>query len=235
MIIKKTYTCFDLETGNEEVNNRTANFMFNDIVCYSIRSNIGTNKDIYVSDLTNVEEDIVTDLKKTDVFVAFNAKFDMLYLWNELQPLIQEGKKVFCPQLAHYIMTGEKFPALREIAVRDYNCPEREKNIDKYFEEGYATQDIPPEELLFDSANDTEDLERIYLKQQGMIDRRGRIFKNFVETQMDFLLATTEMEFNGFKIDVKNLKELDRGLEVELQQNQEEIESLIEKYWHEDN
>lgn len=225
----------DLETGNEEVNNRTAHFMYNDIIAYSFKKYNQPQKTVYCTDYDTAEEDIIMNLKDCNILVAHNTKFELLYLYaeDEFQEWIKGGGRIYCTQLAHYFLQDmrETYPALRDIAVRCYNCPFRLKNIEKYFKEGKHTSEIPRDELLFDVENDVKDTEQIYLKQLEAIGRRGEIYKTMIDIEMEFLLSTTEMEYNGMFIDEEEVKTQQQTLQKESEEIQIEIDKLLEIYW----
>jgi DNA polymerase-1 len=73
----------------------------------------------------------------SDVLVAHNAKFELLWLWfyPEFQEWLKKGGRIWCTQYAHYLLTGlkDKYPKLRTIAVENYGCPYRHKHIDDLF------------------------------------------------------------------------------------------------------
>lgn len=68
------------------------------------------------------------------LLVGHNISFDLKFLWKyeELQDWFKQGGRIWDTQLVHYMLSGqqEKYSSLREIAVRDYGCPERTKWID---------------------------------------------------------------------------------------------------------
>lgn len=94
-----------------------------------------------------------------------------------------------------------------------------------------CVSDLPKDKVLEDVRNDVLDTETIYLKQIEELDKRGPIFKQLVINQMDCLLSTTEMEYNGMKIDKKQLAKDKLILEQELMQIDKELTILVEKYW----
>ncbi len=84
--------------------------------------------------------------------------------------------------------------------------------------------------VLEDVLNDVLDTERIYLKQVDIAKNKTQQF-NLIKGHMDALLATTEMEYNGIKIDLvefnKNKKELEKNLELVYNETSE----LANLYW----
>jgi DNA polymerase I-like protein with 3'-5' exonuclease and polymerase domains len=193
------------------------------------------NRLVYVYDFSQTEEDIIQVIEKSDVLVAFNAKFELLYLWSEnrLQEWFQKGGRVYCPQLAEYFLTSmqTKFAGLRDLSVYKYGLKERQKLMEPYWENGVDTCDIPRELVLEDCDADTEDTLGIYNLQQEDLKTRSVTFQNFLDVQMDFLLSTCEIEYNGLCVSKEVLNRNSKELEEELLEVNKELESLVERYW----
>lgn len=231
--------CLDYETTSKEVFGRTANFKHNKIVAYSIK-----DKDRQITNYCYTEEDrklMIDLLIQYDVIIAFNAKFECLYSWGyeKFQRWLQKGGKIFCPQLAQYYISNykDRWTSLRELAVEKYGCEYRRKWLDDLLfkpvmmNDYQDVSDLPVHCVLEDVNKDVKDTWDIYIKQQQLITARGKIFRNLVENQMEMLLATTEMEYQGFKIDKQVLLEDKKELEIELEQTVKELEQLIDRYW----
>ena len=218
----------DLETGFKEKYGRKGNYLYNKIVAIGLCfQGEAYAKYLYPNDL----EEII--LEGIDVIVAHNATFDLLYLWNleSLQEFFKRGGKIWDTSLAEYILTGQqhKFPALRDIAVNKYGCPERIKFQEQYWEAGIDTFEIPEEIVLQDVREDVLDTEKIYLQQVEKAKELG-VF-DLIELENDALLATTEMTYNGMKVDLEELEKNKRDLEQRLEQQRQELYSLIAGYW----
>lgn len=228
-----SYTILDFETTSKEFFNRTANPWFNRVVAWAIKN----SEDL----ISNYGKEDISLFIKTPVIIAFNAKFECLYLWKYLQfqQYLQEGGKIYCPQLAEYYITNfqTKMPDLRNLSVDKYYCLDRIKWLDKLLFDNrsqsiYTDVDqLPKDKVLEDVNNDVLDTESVYLQQQIEINKRGEIFKNLVDIQMDCLLATCEMEYNGICIDVNRLLEIKQQLESELQQLTSDMDKYIKMYW----
>lgn len=221
------YLVFDLETGFKTYYERKGNFKFNPIVA------IGLAKDkevvseyIYPNKLTSfkIEE---------KVLVGHNIKFDLLYIWhlNDTQDFFKRGGKVWDTAVAEYMLTGQqhKYPALRDIAVTKYGCKERQKKMEEYWNDNVDTMYIPKEIVLEDVENDVIDTESIYLQQVEKAKKLGMY--ELIEDHMDFVLATTEMEYNGIFIDEEILENNKQTLEMELSNEKESLSKIIERYW----
>ncbi len=129
------YVCLDLETDTTTCYGRKANPWYNEIVAVGYKF-----KDEYIlSDYVYKEQRGILDLKESLLLVGHNLTFDLLYLWNlrELQEFFKSGGRVWDTQLVEYLLTGHetKFASLRDLAVTKYKCKERQKVMEKYWDE----------------------------------------------------------------------------------------------------
>lgn len=226
-----TYLCFDLETNTKTMHGRKANFLYNDIVAAGYKNSM-VSKTLYSSDKELIVDNIPNDVKE---LVGHNIRFDLLYIWKveKLQYMLKNGLKVWDTQLAHYFLSGQKdkYPALRDIAVNKYGCDERPKVMEEYWKNGVDTCEIPQDLVLHDVLNDVIDTESIYLQQLQEAEECGML--DYIEAQMDFLLAMTEAEYNGIKVNREVLHKNKILLEEELQIKTVEFLKNIEQRWTE--
>lgn len=233
---KSNVLILDLETTNLTKYKRIANPWYNNIVAIGYVKNKLANTFYGIPDDNYLRE----LLCNTDVLVGHNLKFDLLYLWKQegLQEWLRNGGRIFDTQLAEYYLSSfqNKYPALRDIAVNKYGCMERPKHIDRLLFDIPENQrvdykqvsDIPKELVLEDVKNDVLDTEQVYLGQIAKAEQLGIL--DVLEFQMNYLLATTEMEFNGFFIDVETLQKNKKELEDRLVPIQKQFDRVVNKY-----
>lgn len=242
------YRVVDLETGIQEALGRKGCYLINDIVAMGVAYQGKAQSKYYTS--TDFNE-ALQFLDNTDIIVGHNIKFDLLYLWKlpKLQEWLSRGGRIWDTQLAEYMLSGQqhKYPALRDIAVNKYGCKEREKRMEKYWDDktikvldwrtkalikdfpygtdrftvaewadenfkgsidivygAIDTKDIPKDLVLEDVENDVLDTEKVMLAQVGTAKKHEMY--DLVMEQMEGLLATTEMEYNGLSIDNDEFK-----------------------------
>jgi DNA polymerase I-like protein with 3'-5' exonuclease and polymerase domains len=222
------YLIVDLETTCNDKYKRKGNPFYNTILCYGLRHQDGNI-------LSNPADTMPENwLKNVTVLIGHNIKYDLLYLWRdkELQDAFKNGLKIWDTQLAEYILSGQqhKYPALRDIAVNKYGCKERVKHIEQGFEQGLDTSQIDMKLLLEDVTNDVLDTESIALQQLKLSKENGMY--NLIRAQMDSLLATTEMEYNGMFINKQVLSNRKIEIENELKLLYTNLNSIIGKYWN---
>ena len=229
-----SYLILDLETNTLEKYKRKANFMYNDIIALGYKAcDLPLAKAWYTRDVSLSEKDLKNLLDNYNIIVGHNIKFDLLYLWKyeALHDWFKEGGTIWDTQLAEYILTGQqtKFSSLRALATEKYGCPARDKLMEPYWEQGTDTKDIPEELVIKDVKNDVLDTETIYTQQRKTSEDLN-MFK-LIEFQMDGLLATAEMEYNGLFVDNNVLEKNRLELIEELQKDKANLMELVNKYW----
>lgn len=167
------------------------------------------------------------------MLIGFNIKFDLLWEMAQgnpdLKAFYKRGGKIWDCQYVEYLIEGAhkdvQMCSLDSI-VEKYGGRKKIDEVKLLWEAGISTENIP-ENLLADYLLGTEDEQR----NSGDIGNTEKIFLGqlkkvlslnmlkMVQDRMDGLLCTTEMEFNGLKIDVveagRRLKVLTAALEKE--------------------
>ena len=137
-----------------------------------------------------------------EILVGHNIKFDLLYIWEEpwVQAFIGRGGKIFDTQLAEYLITGQtnKYSSLNQCAKK-YGCTLKNDKIKEMWEAGIDTTDIQQDSLIEYLRDDVRNTEIVFLNQIERLKKLGMF--NLAVAQMDSILATTEMEYNGMYID----------------------------------
>ena len=169
------------------------------------------------------------------LLVGHNLGHDLLWFWHltDLQDFFKGGGRIWDTMIVEYLVTAQqsKYASLRELAVTKYGCSEREKIMEKYWEQGINTSEIPKELVLEDVKNDVLDTEQIFLKQYEEVQKLGLM--NFIEDQMDARCATIEMQYNGMNVNLETLNQNHIRLENDYQILYEKILQQTKGYWHE--
>lgn len=156
----------------------------------------------------NVFRGYIDGLLSTTVLCGHNFSFDLMYLYKEstgLKNKLQQHK-IWDTQLAEYILSGQrtKFSSLDELSVK-YGLPLKDDTIKKYFQAGLGSEKIPSEELIPYLEQDVINTKAIAQAQYKRAVAAGQLM--LIETQMEALHATTEMQFNGLHVDRARLDE----------------------------
>lgn len=148
------------------------------------------------------------------LLVGFNIKFDLHWLWDtpEMRAYFKRGGKIWDCQYVEYLLEGQKesfhMCALNDVAPR-YGGTKKIDAVKEMWEAGYLTSQIP-EDLLIDylvgteeegrNGGDVRNTELVFLGQVARMRKLG--MSKCIPLRMDGLLATTEMEYNGIKVDM---------------------------------
>lgn len=176
------------------------------------------------------------------VLVGHNIKFDLLYIWHEeeLKAFFKRGGKIWDTQYVEYLLEGmqQKYHmnSLDSI-VEKYGGRTKIDEVKILWNAGMLTADIDVD-LLTDYLIGTEeegrnsgDIGNTELVFLGQVKRAVSDYPisllPMIQTRMDGLCCTIEMEYNGLKIDVKEAAKRTKELEQELQQADKDLEQYI--------
>lgn len=220
------FAAIDVETtlnGNEDIglahpmhpDNRVV--MFGSICSDEFEATITSDPDEFVDSLDVIKDDVV--------FCGHNISFDLMYLYKtdtthiSCKEVLQKHK-IWDTQLAEYILSGQrtKFASLDELSVQ-YGLPVKDDHIKKYFQAGLGSDKIPEDELIPYLEQDLDNTIAIAQQQYKRAVEEKQL--TLIETQMEALHATTEMQFNGLHIDKERLdtytvEVVDKYVEVKL-------------------
>lgn len=231
------YLVLDLETNNEVKYKRVANPWYNDIVAVGLADQYGEySKYVYPNRFVELK------LENIDILVGHNIKFDLLYIWNmpSFQAWLKMGGEIWDTQYAEYTISGQenKYPKLRDIAENKYKLPKRTKWIEDMLfnkteenkQNGYKlVSDLPQDKVLLDVMNDVKDTREIYLRQVEMSGKLG--MRALLELEMDAILATTEIEYNGIYVDKQIMETNKENLQKELNTEYLNLNQIVKRYW----
>ena len=140
------------------------------------------------------------------LLVGQNIKFDLHYMWKDnagaRTEMYDRGVQIWDTQLAEYLITGQahKWAHLDELAAK-YGGTLKDGRMKEYWDAGTDTEDIPDSEIEPYLIADVENTEKVFLAQVSMAHKMKML--PLIMTQMEALLATTEMEFNGMAFDAE--------------------------------
>lgn len=235
------HTIFDLEVENYEENKRFAS-PFSD-KNYIVARGWKHKGDAMCSYryYSAPHKDYMPIPSKTNILVGLNIKFDLLYEWDspELKAFFKRGGRIWCCQYAEYLLNGQDqashMVSMDDIIVK-YGGRKKLDAVKDLWEAGWKTSEID-KDMLIDylvgteaenrNSGDIGNTELIYLGQLAEAKRLNML--PMILARMDGLLCTTEMEYNGLKIDVKTALELASALEVEAAEIDERMEEYIPK------
>ena len=178
------------------------------------------NRCTYHKSKTEVKPIFIPDA--VDVLYGFNIKFDLLYEmmvpggYEVIRAFVNRGGKIWDGQYAKYLIEGQQqkyqMCSMDDI-IEDYGGRKKIDGVKELWNAGVLTSDIDPD-MLRDYLIGTEaegrnsgDITNTILICEGTRQQALNL-KMFaaIERRMDGLLATTEMEYNGLKVDMVRAK-----------------------------
>jgi DNA polymerase-1 len=236
------YLIFDRETENHEHKNRFASPFYekNWTVALGwkkqgdLRCSYGYYPGKEEEQPLQIDDDVT-------LLVGHNIKFDLLFGWEDpkLKEFFKRGGKIWCTQYAEYLINGmeqdSQMVSMDDI-VESYGGRRKIDSVKALWEAGILTSQID-KNLLLDylvgseeedrNSGDIGNTELIFLGQIKKALKLGML--PMIQARMDGLLATTEMEFNGLKIDVAEAKRRMTEMNAELADVEKKLESYIPK------
>lgn len=170
-------------------------------------------------------------MRMSNLMVGHNFKFDMLYMLKEFRSefdtFIAKGGRIWDTMIVEYLLSNqmEQFVPLsskyrvRELVYPDgtpyqskeitrqglavkYGGTDKDERIAEYWNNGIDTPEIPKNEIKEYAVDDIINTHTVFRGQINKARARGQEFMNLIMTQMDALVATTYMEYNGMHFDM---------------------------------
>lgn len=171
------------------------------------------------------------------ILVGHNIKFDLLFEWEHLQEFFARGGKIWDTQYAEYLIEAMhpdvQMISLDKLAPK-YGGTQKIDEVKMLWDAGVLTADIDKDLLInyligteqeARNGGDIGNTEKIFLGQIVKAKELGMI--PMIQARMDALLCTTEMEFRGLKIDIKEAARAMKKLNAELELVMEELDGYI--------
>lgn len=167
------------------------------------------------------------------LLVGHNIKFDLLYLYKQDPDFWREWARtgqLWDTMFAEYLLSGAEFNMknrtlnLDAVATR-YGGTTKDKRLEEMWESNIDTEDIDLAILEPYAKKDIENTTLIFLKQIEEAKKRGVV--EWVLCQMDDLLASTEMEWNGMHFSKHKALTYRTGLVEKAQEKFEDIKSYM--------
>lgn len=195
---KRNFKIIDLETsiknrGKSAIgSNKASPFCIENQVCWTgITDSVG-----YVH---TTRESSISIAEETKLLVGANIKFDLLYLMRnqDFREWMRKGR-IWDVQLAEYLLTGQEhlWAKLDDLAIK-YGGTVKDDRLKELWNNDVDTENIDPDIIVPYLRSDVINTEIVFKNQLSLAQELGMM--PLMWAQMDALLATTEMEFNGMK------------------------------------
>ena len=209
-----TWCVIDLETNNHEYHGSLASP--HDHRNYIVASGwCIDNQPVQYEYYRTPEEAASSDwleraLKDQQVLVAFNATFEihwlMHYYKDTLMAFLKRGGRIYCPQLAEFLLTHqlELYPRLEDTAVK-YGGTKKVDEVKLLWQAGYKTSEIDEalliEYLADEHCGDVANTRLVCFKQVAEAKRRGMY--EMMQMRMDGLLFNAIATYNGLYVNAE--------------------------------
>lgn len=178
------------------------------------------------------------------MIIGHNIKFDLLWEKHQgnttLEAFFKRGGRIWDTQYAEYLIRGQiqkyQMCALNDLAP-EYGGTHKVDEVKVLWEAGVNTDRIP-KDLLIDylvgtaeekrNGGDIRNTEIVFLGQVAMATKQGQI--KMIQDRMDGLLCTTEMEWNGIKVDVAEAKRRLAVLRREYAQSIKHLDTFLPEF-----
>jgi DNA polymerase I-like protein with 3'-5' exonuclease and polymerase domains len=169
---------------------------------------------------------------RSDVFVGHAMAFDLHYLmrdWPEFKDKILPKRAIWDTQLAEFILSNQQhiYPSLDEVADKRGGT-KKDDRIATMWNAGMRTEDIPEDMLADYLRGDIINTNTIFNSQ--IVEAKSRCMLPLIMSQMDALMATTEMTYNGIAIDTAKLEILYNTFSVNVIGLQKRLDDLCIAY-----
>ncbi len=144
-------------------------------------------------------EEIQAYINECDVIVCHNAKFDLS--WLSYVGLNTEGKKVWCTQVADYLINGQDTRLKYNLSACSIRHGGEEKldMMSEYWKRGIETYDIPMSVHEPYLEQDLRVTEHLYLSQLPLVNTLQ--LNNIVDINMELVKMLSVMESSGVGFD----------------------------------
>ena len=228
----KRYLVLDLETTTVKFQKRVASpFTQRNFVV--LPGYLDYNGKLTIPDekLTERKQMKLPDLANYDVLVGHNLKFDLLWLWEDpnLRAFFARGGKIWDTMYAEYLISGQACRVgtgigLNQVAVR-YGGTRKRDEVKALWDQGINTSDIAYETLRPYLEGDLRNTHVVFQKQLEAALHSNQI--EVIRSRMDVVLCTSEMEYNGLKMNrIEGKKQYDI-LREEIQECKKKLRMLI--------
>jgi DNA polymerase I-like protein with 3'-5' exonuclease and polymerase domains len=184
------------------------------------------------SHVDTVSTSFITEANRCNLLVGQNFKFDMLYLLKEhgtwFKDWLRRGGMIWDTMVVEYLLTNQmsQFASLDNLSEK-YGGTIKDDRIKEYWKNGIDTPEIPENEISEYARGDIENTSIVFRAQYLEAKRRGPEFMNLINTQMDAIIATTFMEFNGMHFDVNICSPLALTMAKEYDRQDEQLRTYM--------
>lgn len=172
-------------------------------------------------------KDLQEALDWADIFVAHNAKFDILWL---LESGFHIPKRVWCTMIGEYVEARGKWVpiSLKESAIRRNVTRKKDDLVSEMFDSGVGFEAMPLDIVIDYADTDVLSCAEIFIQQWKYYNSpASRSLPNIIKLMNEMLLFLVEIERNGIAIDGNELARVKKEFEDELAQLQKDLNAIV--------
>jgi DNA polymerase I-like protein with 3'-5' exonuclease and polymerase domains len=164
-----------------------------------------------------------TAVCEASTLVGFNLAYDLQWLWK--QGISTEGKKLWCCQVAEFIINDQTtpYPSLDDTGFKYTGQRKLDVVKTEYWDKGINTDQIPFDILAEYAIQDVNLTEAVYLKQLELITPERR---NLFSIAMQDMAVLAEMRWHGMKYDEAYARQKQQELLDEIERTKGELDLL---------
>ena len=164
-------------------------------------------------------------LDRATILIGHNISYDLMWLWES--GFKYEGP-IFCTMLTEYVLQrGLKQPLHLKDCAERYDLPTKKQDtLKNYFAKGYATDEIPRDELTEYLVADLEATQQLSQRQYIRLNKLDdSVLMDTVVQTNKVAVALAKIYQRGFKVDVDTLDKV----KIEFQNEKTAIENRLNK------
>ena len=187
----------EVNNKNKLIGNFTANphYVNNQIVYTGVKSLSASGVCITKKYDTKL---LLSFCDSADLLVGQNIKFDLLYLMRDekFRDEVLPNLRIWDTMQVEYLLSGQqtRFASLDYLSDK-YGGTLKDKRLEEMWEFGVDTEDIDEDIVIPYLKEDVSNTELVFKKQLVTANKLGMM--PLIKSQMDAMLATVEMEYNG--------------------------------------
>jgi len=147
---------------------------------------------------------LLYNCQRADLLVGQNIKFDLLYLMRDdkFRDEVLPNLRIWDTMQVEYLLSGQqdRFPSLDYLSEK-YGGTLKDKRLEEMWAEGVDTEDIDEDIVIPYLEADVTNTELAFKKQLVLANEANML--PLIKSQMDAILATAEMEYNGMYFNKK--------------------------------
>ena len=175
---------------------------------------------------------IQRQLEEVDLVIAHNAKFE--YEWSTVLGLDLEGHKIWCTQIAEYLLNGQfgnvkggkrkGLLKLNTVAQRR-GFGKKLDRVAEYWKAGYETDEIPTKLLAEYCLQDCKLTYQIFKQQLKEAQEKGMI--ELLRLQFELIRSASDIELAGFCVNPELFERYSKEYQEKIAKVEAELMGII--------